>query len=478
MTRLARPVARRLTPTLTIAGAGVAIGLAYTLSPLTVLSLAVIATVACAASEGLSAAERRWFWFLLCTATLMRLIAIAGLFLTADPSQPFASFFGDEELYKFRTVWIRNLGQDIPISPADVIYSFDDVGRTEHLFALALIQALVGDAPYGLHMLSVAVYVCGVLLLYRFTRASFGGVVALGGLAGLMFIPSLAIWSMSVLKEPMNVLALAAELLCAVYVVRAPLWWQKVLAAAGVASFGLVMDSLRGGGWVTAIGGTVAGVAGVWLVARGRRVLVALMLAPIMLAALVSMPPVQERLLTNLRETAFHHAGHVVTAGFTYELINPRYYPNRVQILRSMPADDLARYFLAAIWSYFVQPVPWAASRPVRAYLPEQVAWYGMVLLLPFGVAAGLRRDRALTMMLVTHAAAAVVVVALTSGNVGTLIRHRSLVLLYLIWLSAIGAHDCIRRMLARRVDPTTQRPRRADLTGGREEGSRADGDR
>ena len=131
-----------------------------------------------------------------------------------------------------------------------------------------------------------------------------------------------------------------------------------------------------------------------------------------------------------------------MTAGYSYELLNPRYYPNRIQILHSMPADDAARYAIAAIWSYFVQPVPWAESRAVRAYVPEQVAWYGMVLLLPFGVVSGLRRDRTLTVMLITHAAVAIVIVALTSGNVGTLIRHRSLVLLYLIWLAVMGAHE------------------------------------
>ena len=65
--------------------------------------------------------------------------------------------------------------------------------------------------------------------------------------------------------------------------------------------------------------------------------------------------------------------------------------------------------------------------------------------------------------MLITHAAVAIVIVALTSGNVGTLIRHRSLVLLYLIWLSAMGAHDLIYRMLDRR---------------GEGEGSRVNGDR
>ena len=43
---------------------------------------------------------------------------------------------------------------------------------------------------------------------------------------------------------------------------------------------------------------------------------------------------------------------------------------------------------------------------------------------------------------------AAILIVALTSGNIGTLIRHRSLALLYLIWLSALGAHEGVRLVI------------------------------
>jgi hypothetical protein len=45
---------------------------------------------------------------------------------------------------------------------------------------------------------------------------------------------------------------------------------------------------------------------------------------------------------------------------------------------------------------------------------------------------------------------AAIAIIALSSGNIGTLIRHRSLALLYLIWLSAVGAHECMRLVIPR----------------------------
>ena len=124
-----------------VAAAGIMVGVAYTLSPLSVLALAALVWATVAASRGLSARERRWFWSIISISILIRLIAIALLFYTADPAKPFSSFFGDEELYKFRTMWLRNVGQGIRMSPADVIYSYDDVGHTSYMFVLAYVQA-------------------------------------------------------------------------------------------------------------------------------------------------------------------------------------------------------------------------------------------------------------------------------------------------------------------------------------------------
>jgi hypothetical protein len=55
------------------------------------------------------------------------------------------------------------------------------------------------------------------------------------------------------------------------------------------------------------------------------------------------------------------------------------------------------------------------------------------------------------TSTLLAHAAAVAMMVALTSGNVGTLIRHRGLVLPYLVWLSVLGLVVVIHHIGAQR---------------------------
>ena len=431
---------------------GVLLGIAYTLSPLSVLSLLALTWASIAASRGLSERERRWFWSIMTISVVVRVAAIALLFYTADPSHPFASFFGDEELYKFRTMWLRNIGQGLPMSPADVIYSYDAVGHTSYMYVLALVQSFVGDAPYGLHVFNMALFMCGVLALYRLARASYGAQVAMVGLIALLFLPSMSLWSVSVLKEPMNVFMIAVELTCAVAIIRAPRWWQKVLAALVVAFAALAMESLRTGGALIAASGTGLGLFLTLVVSRGRRLAFAMMAAPIVIIAVVSLPSFQQRALTNLRMAAYYHAGHVLTPGYSYRLLNPRYYPDRGFVLYQLPANDAATFALKAVGAYFVQPLPWQMkSRTMLAFLPEHIGWYVAALLLPFGIYAGMKRDIALTAMLAAHAAAAVLVIALSSGNIGTLIRHRSLALPYVVWLSATGAHDLARRFVVRR---------------------------
>src|SRR5439155_13879942 len=97
---------------------------------------------------------------------------------------------------------------------------------------------------------------------------------------------------------------------------------------------------------------------------------------------------------------------------------------------------------------YLTVPLPWKIeSRAALSYVPEQMVWFLMLALAPLGVASATRRDPLVTWLLVAFALAAVVPVALTSGNVGTLVRHRGLAVPFLVWLSAAGVAELTVRI-------------------------------
>ncbi len=85
------------------------------------------------------------------------------------------------------------------------------------------------------------------------------------------------------------------------------------------------------------------------------------------------------------------------TVGHDYKLLDAGFYWNPGTPAASsltLTRDEAARYVVRAATSFFVVPAPWQLeSKRELAYLPEQIAWYVLVLLLPAGIVAGCRRD-------------------------------------------------------------------------------------
>ena len=97
------------------------------------------------------------------SAIALRVLVVAGLFVMTDHSQvPFGTFFGDEEYFLNRSLWLRNVALGVPVHALDLEYAFEPFGRSGYLYLLALIQLLVGPSPYGLHLLGVFFYVLAI----------------------------------------------------------------------------------------------------------------------------------------------------------------------------------------------------------------------------------------------------------------------------------------------------------------------------
>ena len=432
--------------------AGIAIGVLYTLSPLTVLCVAALSALAWRVSRQLTPRERSWFISIVIVAITIRLAAIAFLMLTADPARPFATFFGDEELFKHRTLWLRNIGLGVPVAPSDIIYVFDDVGRSSYMYMLAYIQALVGDAPYGNNVLNATVYVAAVIVAFAFIRRYYGQFVALSGATFLLFVPSLLSWSVSVLKEPFYIFAAVAELICAAGIVHASTLWRRIGCAVAVVALAFVLNSLRVGGMQLVVVGSSVGLTLGLLITRPRAALAAIVIVPVVFTLVVMQPRVQQRAIRAWQDAAYQHWGHVSTPGFHYKLLDERIYADEQRTaVYTMTLPELLRYSLYGLWSFVTVPRPsQIESRAMLAYLPEQALWYAMVLLAPIGFVAGVRRDPIVTCLLLAHGLTAAGMVALTSGNIGTLIRHRGLTFPYFVWLAALGACTVVYWLMER----------------------------
>lgn len=426
--------------------AGIAIGLVYALSPLTVWFALVIVPVVRWAGSGLDPEERGWVTRILVVAIALRLVALVALvLLTNHAHDAFGSFFGDEEYFIKRSLWLRNLALNIPLYGEDLMSAFDEYSASSYLYLLALLQLLVGPAPYGVHFLGIVFYLIAAILLYRLVRTAFGRVPAKLGLMVLLFLPSLFAWSVSALKEPLFMLISALNLAIAAKLARGPSWVGRALALTAVVALVAALESIRTGGGVLGALGVIVGLTIAVLVARPRLMLTTLVVTPILAGAILSRPFVQLNAYTSLQNAARQHWGHVATQGYVYPLLDQRFYDEKSEIV-DLQFLETMRFLVRAGVGYLTVPLPWKVeSRAALAYIPEQVVWYVLVALAPVGLLFAFRRDAVVAGLLLGHAGVAAMLVALTSGNVGTLVRHRGLALPYLVWLSAVGGCELFR---------------------------------
>lgn len=424
-------------------GLGIVAGIAYVLSPATIWCAAVAAGIMAWSGRCLEGRERRAVLALVTIALVLRFLAVAAFFLTVDHQrQQYGLMIGDEKLIQWRALWVRNIAVGIPIAPADWNSTYQSYGESGLVYAFALVHALLGASPYGLHLLNILLFVSGAVLLHKIMRRAYGALPAFGGLALVLCLPTLFVWSISALKESAFFLLTAVTLASIVTVVEGRRWWTRV--AALVLAFVAVdaVSTIRSIGRVVSIGGFGLGVAARIGTLRAWLCIVCIAAALALGARELRRADRQAQILQQFKVAAVSHLGHVGTVGYSYKLLDPHFYTrwDAENDLSFMTLEDSARFAIRALVSFVTVPMPWQmTSRSALAFLPEQMLWYVCVVLAAAGVWAGLRRDAWVTFLLVGYCVIAAAVISLPSGNIGTFIRMRDMVVPFVLWLSALG---------------------------------------
>jgi hypothetical protein len=212
--------------------------------------------------------------------------------------------------------------------------------------------------------------------------------------------------------------------------------------------------TIREGALIISGLGLAIGLMGTFMT-RGRSLAVLVLLClPVVGYLAARNPGVQARVMTQLKAGAVQHIGHVHTEGNSYRLLDQRFYsapyPTTAAIDTMTPVEG-ARFSVRAITAFVLAPLPWQVrSWQEMIFLPQQVAWYVLVVLAFFGIVAGLKQNGLVTCLLAGFVAAGGLAIALNSGNIGTMVRHRDTIVPFVVWFSALGAVEVIATLVGR----------------------------
>ena len=442
-----------------VAGAGLAV--IFAASPLTTFALAAAAIVMTVAVRDLPGPERRRLLIILAIALGARFAFIAAVMISGIPflnDLSVGALRGDDAYYLSRSLRARDIALGLTHGRYDYFIVSDEYGQTSYLQLLTLLQTLFGPAPYGMRAINAVLFVTGGYLLFRLTRAAFGPTAAAISLIAVLFLPSLFVASTSLLKESIYFLATTVLLTMVMATLRHPQIAAKVAAVAVAAACLWVLDDLRRGALIMALAGIVTAFGFMVVFKTGRRALAGAVLGAIIAAVVWFQPALHIRAVDAVTAAAKTHAGHVFTTGHAYKLLDEGFYmypatPTAWPL--QLTDDQAARFLVRAARSFLFLPWPWEmVSTSELAFLPEHLLWLLIVLFTPIGIVAGWRRDRLVTALLIGFVLPTAAALAITNGNVGTLLRLRGLVSPYLIWLAVLGGLAVLESLLARRRAP------------------------
>jgi hypothetical protein len=438
-------------------GCGIVLGFALTLSPLGVLTVVCAAGVVACAGLELPRDERRLLAGVLIAALAARLAVIFALSVASIPihdDQNAGILFGDEAYSLGRALRTRNLAMGFPASKYDYMVVFDSYASTRYMSFLSWLQLTFGPSPYAVRALNGVLFVAGAAVLFRLARRGFGLAPAIGALCLLVFMPSLFLWSISLLKESAYFLLTAGAIGATVLFVRLSTWRARATVLALLAVCLALLADMRPGAVVLTAGGLAIGLFIYWTGRTVRRTAIVAAAAVAATVAVLWTPAASARVLDALTTTAKQHTGHAFTVGHSYKTLDAKFY-NTVETPSTstlkLTAPEAARYVARSAIGFLTVPFPWQiATRSEMVFMPEQLVWYALVLFACAGLAVSWRRDPLLASLLLGYVLPMSAVLALTNGNVGTLVRLRSLVTPFVMWIGAVGAVAALQRAVER----------------------------
>jgi hypothetical protein len=437
---------------------GVVAGALYTVSPLAAWCVPLVIVLLTFAGRAMPSTEDHWLKVLLVVALAVRLAAIGSMFVVNIPvhdDESVAMLSGDEAYGMSRALRTRDVLTGAPVTQYDYFVAYDEYGRNSYITVLTALQMLFGPTPYSMRFFNTLLFMTASVLLFRTARSAFGPGPAFAGLAAMLFLPTLFYWSISLLKEPLYLFGGTLTLTGAIAVARTRTFRDGLLPLAAMLAGMALASGLRTGGFVLSLLGLVCGIAVLLFFSSPvRSRLAAAAAAAALVLAVSSTPSAQQRIATAIESAAKTHAGHVFTQGHAYKLLDAGFYMNPVTAASSnltLTAAEAARYLVRAGVSFVTVPLPWElASAPELSYLPEQLVWYVLIALLPIGLVAGWKRDPLVTALFAGFVVPTAAALALTNGNVGTLLRLRGTIIPYVVWISAVGFFAALQRYASR----------------------------
>ncbi len=341
--------------------------------------------------------------------------------------------FGDGGYFAARAWATSQLWRAVEVWPHALFEVRQVYGSSSYLYVPTIFFYVFGEeALVSVRLINAFAGACLPLVIFGLTRDLFGSRASRLASGMACVYPSLILWSLDLLKDSLFILIFALVIWCLIRFQKERKAKYYLIALAGSAILMSVRFNL--GAIVLAIA-FLAWVPLLWkLVARRSQIRRWIALA--LLVGIIFSSPVQRAVSQVLYDVFSVQRGATETPGRSmYTLWDRRLYTHLAPEpwMKEVRFGDIIRAYTLSQYHFWFEPVLWSKrSLSLQLVFPQMVLWYGILLLGLVGFRR-LWRDPYPLWTLLTSIILISFFIGMTSGNAGTVFRHRDL--LTPIWL-------------------------------------------
>lgn len=320
-----------------------------------------------------------------------------------------------------------------------------EYGWHGYLYVIGFFYYLFGYSPISVKFINCILGALAAVVIYNMAAVNFNRPAA--RIAGLLFafFPSLICWSTTNLKDSSVVLisAFFVYSLC-MFLARRRIVYVLFMIGSTVMQFLLTKHEI----WFVFLASFTITVAVDWFLFKAKRriwlVLLCVIVYSFMPAGFKSRAA--GSLADNAKTLLVRHAGYVWPKGVNYKVLEDKYYNAPNSIYGITPG-----YFIKSSGKLFLhfmfEPFPGRMFQlSFLPAIPQMLLWYFLIPFTAIGIIRGFALNKKAALAIFVYLSLLTFIIALSSGNVGTLYRHRDYVTPFYLIFAALGLARVFRR--------------------------------
>jgi len=316
-------------------------------------------------------------------------------------------------------------------------------GVNGYLYVIGMFYFLFGYSPITVKFLNCYFGAVAVIFIYLLGR-NYNEIAARIACFFMIFFPSLILWSTTDLKDTSTMLASVLLVYSITLIMR-----KITLSSLLLMIFALLMQfflTKRDLWFLSLISLFLVFFTGIFFNLSQRqktRLCVSVILIALPLVSLTHI--FDNAVITRMHKLFIHHIGNVHTQGISYRVLDESYYHDPDSIYE-MPTQKLITSSIMAVIHFLLEPFP---SRFLHKNFivvwPQMIFWYSLIPSIFLGIILLLRNCMQKSLPVFIYTFLTTCSIAIGSGNVGTVFRHRDYVTQFYLLFAAIGISNCFK---------------------------------